>query len=87
MGIERGGEAAGGEESSLESPCSRQRSVAWRVYLHCLIVEFDLISTFKLCIHLTNWFMYCYIQRLLSLTMYDHSSQQSFCPAVCTVQC
>ena len=24
----------------------------------------------------------CYLQRLLSSTMYDHSSQQSFCPAV-----
>ena len=37
VGQERGGEAGGGEESTLASPCAGQRSDEGRVHLHCLI--------------------------------------------------
>ena len=59
--------------------------------MYLLTHEFQCFTFFLLrfqtmySIHTTNWLFYCYLQLLLSSTMYDHSSQQSFCSAVCEI--
>ena len=48
VGQERGGEAGGGEESTLASPCAGQRSDEGRVRLHCLIFAWFVLFLFLL---------------------------------------